>query len=128
LQADEGVVGGLGELDVPQHGARDQRSHPGRGLGDGDGVHLVFGHVEAPEMRHRLPPAEHVELQGNSFEAEHVVLGAGRGQHDVGRRGDAGPAAHAVGRDLYLELRRLVFGPIRILLGVLVQFYAEVEA
>lgn len=69
LETDEGVVGGLGELDAVKDGAGDKGSHCGRLLRHGNVLHLVFGDVEYAVRRRRLLAAEDVQAAGEAFEA-----------------------------------------------------------
>ena len=107
LQADEGLVSLGGELDVAQDGAGDVGADLLAVGADGDLLHLVLGDVEQLEVGGGGLAAEDVQVHGDALEAEHVV---------------------AVGGDLDGQLGRLVLGARLILLGVLVELDAELEA
>lgn len=87
LQADEGLVPILGELDAAQDGAGDEGPDLRRLGLDGDDVRLPVLGLDDGVLGGRDAAVEDVEVEGYALEAEHVV---------------------AVGGDLDLELGRLL--------------------
>lgn len=107
LEADEGLVSLGSELDVAQDGAGDVGADLFALRANGDLLHLVLGDVEQLEVGGVLLAAEDVQVHGDALEAEHVV---------------------AVGGNLDGQLGGLVLGARLILLSVLVELDAELEA
>lgn len=69
LQAHEGVICGLGELDVAEDGAGDVWPHVGCLRLDRDALHLVLGHVEHLESRRGHLSPEHIQAGGDTLKA-----------------------------------------------------------
>ena len=110
LKGDEGVIAVLGELDVAEDGAGNKRPDLEGLGGDLDDLLLAVLGFDNAEIGRGGTAEEDVEVQSNTFEAEHVV---------------------AVGGNLNLELGRLldaIDDGALVLLGVFVEFDTIIEA
>lgn len=119
LEGDEGFIAVLGELDVAEDSAGNQRSYL-EGLGrDLDDLLLAVLGFNNAEVGRGSAAEEDVEVQSNAFEAEHVVAVGGNLNLELGRLLDAIDNGALVLLGVFVELDAIVEAEVfKLLLGV----------